>query len=335
MDRYTLDTTLWEIYSDPLLEPLRRYLIFRPDREAPDRDHPDLVGRFPDRPLRDCGDAWAAEGVLRGLNLLAREIARGRLEQVFLYKPEDCADDPMKKDVNLIRLLPEEGSPADEGKPTVLLIGGGAYLWVSTIIESLPTAAHMVARGYSVYLLTHRVNTDKAALKALDDLAQAVKYVTHIRGDAYALGAFSAGANLICNFGVPALGYKKYGLPRPKALFPIYTFIDLKTEFRHSCVRDLLKPMFGEEAESLADEYNIIDRIDRDYPPCYIVCGRDDMSVPPYNSESLARLLAGADVPAVLEEGGHAPHAFGEGTGTDVEGWPERALDFLESLRTK
>ena len=335
MERYTLDTTLREVYCDPLLEHLRRYLIYRPDRDAPERDHPDLIGRFPDKPLRDCGDAWAAEGVLKGLNLLAREVERGRLEQVFLYKGEDCADDPMKKDVNLIRLLPEGEPAANAKKPAVILIGGGAYLWVSTIIESLPTAVHMVDRGYTVYLLTHRVNTDRAALKALDDLAAAVKHVTGVCGDGYALGAFSAGANLICNFGVSALGYQKYGLPKPAALFPVYAFIDLKTEFRHSCVHDLLRPMFGEEVQRCVDEYNIVERIDKDYPPCYIVCGRDDMSVPPYNSETLARLLAEASVPAVLEEGDHAPHAFGEGTGTDVEGWPERAIDFLEGLETR
>ena len=56
------------------------------------------------------------------------------------------------------------------------------------------------------------------------------------------------------------------------------------------------------------------------------------MSVPPVNSEQLMHLLQKACVPAILEEGDHAPHAFGDGTGTDVEGWPDRAIDFLESL---
>ncbi len=32
----------------------------------------------------------------------------------------------------------------------------------------------------------------------------------------------------------------------------------------------------------------------------------------------------------MLEEGNHAPHGFGDGTGTDVEGWPMRAISFLE-----
>ena len=28
----------------------------------------------------------------------------------------------------------------------------------------------------------------------------------------------------------------------------------------------------------------------------------------------------------------NAPHGFGDGTGTDVEGWPDKAIDFLEAL---
>ena len=42
--------------------------------------------------------------------------------------------------------------------------------------------------------------------------------------------------------------------------------------------------------------------------------------------------LDAAGVPAILDEGVHAAHGFGDGTGTDVEGWPKRAIDFLESL---
>ncbi|MBR5752775.1 MAG: alpha/beta hydrolase [Clostridia bacterium] len=336
MDRYTLDTTMREISLDPLLLPLRKYLIYKPG-VCPDDD-----SRFPDKPLRDCADGWAAEGVLRGLNLLARELELGRVKQCFIYDKEACLDDPIKQDVNLIRILPEEtpGASLDD-KPYVILAGGGAYKWVSTIIESLPTAAHMVKRGYTVFLLTYRVNTDRAALKSLDDLAAAIRYVSDhkqelgIRSEAYALGGFSASGNLVCNFGLPELGYKKYGLPRPAAMFPVYAYIDLKTRSRHNCIGDLLQPMFGANDSEYIDEYNIADRIGEGYPPCYIVCGRDDMSVPPSNSERLKRLLDDADIPSVLEEGGHAPHAFGDGTGTDVEGWPDRAIDFLEKLTAR
>ena len=333
MERYTPDTTMREIYLDPLLASVKKYLIYHPGADSAEND------RFPDSPIKDCAGSWAATGVLGGLNLLARESENKRVEQYFLYKPEECADDPLKKDVNLLRLLPQTACAGD--KPFVILAGGGAYKWVSTIIESLPAAVHFVNRGYTVFLLTYRVSTDRAALKALDDLAAAVGYVSRharelgVRPDSYALGGFSASGNLICNFGVPDLGYGKYGLPAPRAMFPVYAYIDLKTRSMHNCIGDLLQPMFGEDFASYTDEYNIVDRIGEGFPPCYIVCGKDDMSVPPSNSERLASLLAEAGIPAVLEEGDHAPHAFGDGTGTDVEGWPERAMAFLEKLTVR
>ena len=329
MDRYTLDTTMRAVFADPLLAPLQKYLIYTSVGEPGER--------ISDKSIRESANGWAAEGVLRGLNFLARQMELGRVKQHFIYGGEDCEDDALKRDVNLIQLTPEDGA-SDTARPYIILCGGGAYKWVSTIIESLPTAVPMVERGYTVFLLTYRVRCDKAAPKALSDLAAAVRYVNEhkealgVKTERCAIGGFSAGANLICNFGVPALGYKKYGLPKPAALFPVYAFIDLKAEGKHNCVPDLLKPMFGEEINKYIDEYNVVDRIDADYPPCYIVCGRDDMSVPPYNSEKLAELLLKAGVPAILEEGDHAPHAFGEGSGTDVAGWPDRAIDFLERV---
>ncbi|MBR7040629.1 MAG: alpha/beta hydrolase [Clostridia bacterium] len=333
MERYTPNTTMRRIYLDPLLASVQNYLIYRPGAESAEND------RFPDKPIKDCAGNWAVTGVLGGLNLLAREIENDRIRQYFLYGAEDCADDPLKKDVNLIRLLPETASAG--GKPFIILAAGGAYKWVSTIIESLPTAVHFLNRGYTVFLLTYRVSTERAALKALDDLAAAVRYVSvhagelGVQPDSYALGGFSASGNLICNFGVPELGYGKYGLPAPRAMFPVYAYIDLKTRSMHNCIGDLLSPMFSEDFASYIDMYNLVDRIGAGFPPCYIVCGKDDMSVPPSNSETLAKLLTENGIPAVLDEGGHAPHAFGDGTGTDVEGWPERAMDFLEKLTAR
>lgn len=339
MGRYTEETTMRAIFTDPLLKPICKYLTFKPDRDtaAESRDK-ERLEQIPDVPLRKCASGWASSGVVRGLNLLAQEIEHDRLNQYFIYGENNCSDDPMKRDVNVIRFLPREEAAANAEKPYIILAGGGAYQWVSNMVESIPTAVHMVARGYTVFLLTYRVNTEKAALKSLDDLAAAIRYIAKHKGvlgiqtDRYVLGGFSAGANLISNFGVPQLGYCKYSLPKPAALFPIYTFIDLKTQSNHNCIGDLLKPMFGSNYADYLDAYNIIDHINNTYPPCYIVCGKDDMSVPPVNSEQLMHLLQKAGVPAILEEGDHAPHAFGDGTGTDVEGWPDRAIDFLESL---
>ncbi|MBR5009481.1 MAG: alpha/beta hydrolase [Clostridia bacterium] len=342
MDRFTPDTYMRKLLSDPVWGPLGKYLVYIPNYDAPAGSEPVRQDDAPDKTLRECASGWAVEGVLKGLNYLAREIGRSRVKQYFVYDGCDCSDDPGKRDVSLIRLLPEDDMTARaKDRPFMIIAGGGAYKCVSTMVESLPTAVHMVEKGYTVFLLIYRVNTDRAALKALDDLAAAVGYALRHKAElgiysgAYAVGGFSAAANLICNFGVPELGYKKYGLPCPAAMFTVYPYIDLKTQSQHNCIGDLLEPMFGENYAAYVDEYNIVDRIGNGFPPCYIVCGRDDMSVPPSNSERLKRMLDDAGIPAVLEEGGHAPHAFGDGTGTDVEGWPERAMGFLEKLTAR
>ena len=115
-------------------------------------------------------------------------------------------------------------------------------------------------------------------------------------------------------------------------MFPIYTFINLKQELQRDEKGGIIGFMFGTLDKDIVEKYNIAEHVDADYPPCYIVCGKDDDTVPCANSELLKELLDQAGVPAVLEEGEHAPHGFGDGTGYDVEGWPERAAAFLESL---
>ena len=234
-----------------------------------------------------------------------------------------------------IRIRP--AAPAAE-KPWIMLCAGGAYMSVCTMVESLPTARHMSEAGYDIFLMTYRVRGEKAALEALDDLEQAVRFIfansasLGVHASRYAVGGFSAGANLISNWGAANIGWKKRGGTKPVCLFPVYTFIDLKREEKRDENAGLLKPMLGENYRENLEDFNVADHIDADYPPCYIVCGKDDNTVPPVNSELMRELLEKACVRAELEEGEHAPHGFGDGTGTDVEGWPERAIAFLESL---
>ena len=52
----------------------------------------------------------------------------------------------------------------------------------------------------------------------------------------------------------------------------------------------------------------------------------------PWILELLKKLLDQSAVLAVLDAADHAPHGFGDGTGTALEGWPERAIAFLEKL---
>ena len=80
------------------------------------------------------------------------------------------------------------------------------------------------------------------------------------------------------------------------------------------------------------DAYNIDNHMDKDYPPSYIACCRDDDAVPCANSILLKERLEQLKILTELEIGEKGGHGFGTGNGTDVEGWMERAIAFAEKI---
>ncbi len=329
MTAVTLDTKAPELAGIPELRAYYRYLIYQPDFDM-------ASSPFWNRSLRELASVgWSAKAMAEGLNALIRASAQGRVKQHFIYSEAECTQDKHKRDVNLIQLTP---AAPDLKKPYVILCAGGGYVNVCTMVEALPTAKHMLDAGYTVFLMTYRVSVPMAALAALDDLAKAVLWLgshadeTGVDPARYAVGGFSAGANLVCNWGCAHIGWKHYGAPKPLCLFPVYTYIDLKPIPGESGPDGILPRSLGDDWREKIEKYSVAEHVDGDYPPCCIVCGKDDETVPCSNSELLKERLDAAKIPSVLEEGAHAPHGFGDGTGTDVEGWPERALRFMESL---
>ena len=325
----TADTRLSDYLALPELAPYRRYMLYSP--LGIHENEPFASATF--LSLSQIG--WSTEGMVAGADFFLRAVREGRADIHAVYAPEACADDPMKRDVNLIRLSPAR---PDADRPVVVLCAGGGYQSVCTLVEAIPTARHMVEAGYTVFLMTYRVGVEPAAAVALDDLGQAVRWLgAHAAAlgvgmRRYAVGGYSAGGNLVCNWGCAHIGWKKYGAPKPVCLFPIYAVADMKSELAEKGPSDFLITTLGKNWREMIDVYNAVDHIDADYPPCYIVCGRDDAVVPCAQSELIKARLDRSGVPAVLEEGDHAQHGFGDGTDTDVAGWPARALAFMGRL---
>ena len=323
MKYFSTENTFNDVLASPQIAPYSRFMIYTPIQNPMQEE----ANQKPIESIREIG--WSPEGVVAGLNFLARSVDEGHVSQYFIYP--DAED--QRKNVNLIRVVPETIDPS---LPYIVFCAGGAYMSVCTMVEALPSARHFVEAGYQVFFLTYRTMEPGAAVMALNDLETALKFIiAHAAelsiADAgrYVISGFSAGGNLIANWGTPHLGWKSRQMPKPTAMFPIYalTYIDEKEAWNEG--GHLLRAMLG---GAPVEDYQILNFVDADYPPCYIVCGKDDNTVPPYNSEELERLLKQAGVPVVLEEGEHAQHGFGDGTGTDVEGWPLRAMDFLKAL---
>ncbi len=277
---------------------------------------------------------WNHESIEVGLSRLKEAVKEGQV--VFpVYQDSECSDDKQKKDVNVIFFKKTE----DHGKkPFVILCAGGAYASVCSAVEAYPVMARFNELGYDAFALTYRVGGKGLLPKPLDDLAAAVKMILSKResfsvSEEYIVGGASAGANLISLFGTDNHGWKSYGLPKPKALIPIYTFINHTLCGNSPVMKFCLNIMFGKKpSNEKVLEYDVDAHMSKDYPPCYIVCGKDDSTVPPANSEKLKKCLDELSIPAILEEGEHAEHGFGDGRGTSVEGWIDRADAFFTSL---
>lgn len=325
---FTKNTKMDILCENPEMKELAPYMVYCGKQEFPQ----DFYGMTIEDKCRK--DGWNLSGVLNGINFLYSKRKEKKADIHWIYS-EECETVPEKKAVNIVRIVPEK---IDEKKPYIVLCAGGGYCCVCSMVEAYPVAAQMVQRGYQVFVLTYRVNKTPVLPAALQDLAAALRYIDgsaekfHVKPENYILGGFSAGANLAGNWGTTSAGYHQFGINGPKAMFLVYAPIISGTPVGGNADNFMIR-MYGRDFKMEdVEKYFIDQKLDSDYPPCYIVCGSDDQTVPCVNSETLHRRLSELGVKNYLEEGSHAPHGFGDGTGTDVEGWPMRAIDFYETL---
>ncbi len=325
----TKNDTIAGVREIPELKEIGKYLMFScVENDEMDREHGGT-------PLGEIGAMhWDADGTVKGLNNLIRVEKKNR-GMHFVYSGEECADDPWKREIGFLYLEPEE---PDESRPFVVLCAGGGYQCVCTMVESAPVGAALGELGYKVFLVNYRVGGTGVLPNALDDLAASIRYIRGhadefgINPDNYIVGGFSAGGNLTCTFGMAQAGYKKYGLPKPKALFPVYPVTELEPLLATEESRTFLRFMFGEDfTEETAREYSPVLHAE-EYPPCYTVCCRDDSTVDAHNTAALKEALDRQGIANVAEIGETGEHGFGLGTNTDVEGWVERAAAFERGL---
>ncbi|MCR5596362.1 MAG: alpha/beta hydrolase [Lachnospiraceae bacterium] len=324
------DRTLRSILEDPMISDIAVDAISKWDLSKEE---------FYDWTLEEISEKMGWSNLERGFGRLFDVASHGNY-YFGLYSEEECADAPEKIGRNIV-FLPSEDPEADN-RPFIFLVPGGGFVNVWSLTEGWPTAEHFNERGYHVFILTYQVETDASAAKAMDDIARAMGIIRerkdefHVDPDRYITCGFSAGGYIVCLWNTEK-GYRAYDIPKPQACFPIYPV----TSYR---IIDAGEWDEGEDKDEFAAKgtgctmeeacnscFEIPLHVEG-FPPTAIFLAAEDELVDPDHSRNLAAALDKAGILCRLEIGPTGGHGFADGTGMCMEGWPERAIDWYQSI---
>ncbi len=210
----------------------------------------------------------------------------------------------------------------------VLLIPGGAYTFIVGTHEGGDTAEALTARGYTVFVLIHRLPGEGWSHRSIVPLQDAQRAMRVIRAHAarfrldparVAVLGYSAGghlaASLATGFAEPTYAPRDAidaHDPRPSAAGLIYPVIALLPELTNAqSAASLLGPA---PDDALIARRSPDKHVDATTPPTFIAHALDDGAVPPENSFRMLTALRAAKIPAEAHFFEHGGHGFGLGT---------------------
>ncbi len=254
-----------------------------------------------------------------------------------MYTEEECAGDPACRGTNFVWFPSDDPSAAD--RPFILLVPGGGFVNVWNLTEGWPIAEQFGRLGYHVFILTYCVEAWERLLERnMRDMARALRIIDEkaehfgVQRGKYITCGFSAGGYLVCLWNT-GYGYPAFGLPKPRAVFPIYPVTSLREEIRYgsddpeSAVRLYGCPL----EDAVKTDYEIPDHTEG-FPPAAIFLAAEDELVNPENSKLLAASLEKRHIPCRLEIGPTGGHGFADGSGMCMAGWTQRAVQWYEGL---
>ncbi|MCY0386237.1 alpha/beta hydrolase [Robbsia sp. Bb-Pol-6] len=228
--------------------------------------------------------------------------------------------------------------PAQANGAAVLVAGGGGYKRIQMATEAHPAAAWLVARGFTVFVLTYRLPGEgwhagpaaplQDAQRALRIIrAQADRYGVH--RDRIGLLGFSAGGHLL---GLAATRPAFASYPagdaidrepaRAHAAALIYPVVTLAPPYdRTSTRRELVG---NDPSPALGAEWSVETHVKADCPPMFLVQAEDDPISNPANTVIMAQACQRANVPVELHRLPSGGHGFGMGhAGSPTAMWPD------------
>ena len=132
-------------------------------------------------------------------------------------------------------------------------------------------------------------------------------------------------------------GYSKYGIPKPEACFPIYPVTSYRVISESKWDIGESKEAYAQSTvgcsmeEACNSSFEVPLHVEG-FPPTAIFVAAEDELVNTDHSKKLAAALEAEGIKVKLEIGATGGHGFADGDGMSMEGWPERAIEFYESI---
>lgn len=262
-----------------------------------------------------------------------------------IYTDEEIAKNQDLKDIKLYYF------PADETNIQTtnfsLLVPGGGYYSSDPALVSFGYAIELNKKGINCFVLNYRVKKQANNEAPLEDLTRALKLIIDnkdtfkVNEENYNLTGFSAGGHLVSLF---CTRYKELGFKKPTTVNLIYPWVSLGkgNKITGNVVYDIfsaterkigLDYFIGKKrTKKDINDISVMDHIDNDFPPCYILQGKSDVVLNyKYNSEELIKVLDKNNIEYKYDLIDGLNHGFGVGKGTKAEGWEDTAYAFWNS----
>ena len=222
--------------------------------------------------------------------------------------------------------------------PVAIICPGGGYRRVCSFVEGAPYARKLNKMGIHAIVVYYRLRDQAFYPNPQDDLARAVRELHEKAGEwkldmeGYSVWGSSAGGHLAASWGTEAIGYRKYGLPKPDALVLVYPVVTMG-EKTHAGSRNY--HIGPHAAQEYIDLTSVEKQVTDTYPPTFLWWGDVDETVDPCNSKMLKAALEENHIPCLCREYKNVGHGVGVIKGLPCEGWFEDAVDFWTSQRGK
>ena len=319
----TAETTMAQLRANPAIQGTGYYTYCR-------EMTPLMVERWKNKTLHDYFGDTDRESGIAALNLIIDNYNKGVKVTYQVYTPEEIEHNSSLGCVQLF-YYPAETPNAK----TAIVVPGNALTATSEMGEGGSTAYQLHEQGYTVFVLRYRTWIDMGDNAPIQDLANAVKFITSHAGqfgvqpENYALVGYSSGGQIAGIFANKERGYGSYQVERPGALLLGYPVVDLT----------VMKPLYHilYDIGTCGWRYywaNLCNMVDADYPPVYFWWGKNDVVLSsaemPGQHRDFDRTLERNNIPHQMVVYQNAPHSIGTGNGTDAEGWMTDAVAFWE-----